>query len=210
MYKLDKNELTLRQAARGCYPKESMWYAVMTHYGQEQRVRKFIEENMADQRIDEILLPLVQLGRSSRSSQPKALPRFLFRSYLFLRCMMNDDTYISICDHPSVYQILGRGYRIPTVLDDAEIQNLRQVLNADCNPEMVTRCNIGASALIIDGLMAGVRGRVIAVNSKEVKLEISFSFLSMGTGIVVAVPRSQVRIRENSHRESVEKRMCHV
>ena len=207
MYKLDKNELALRQESRGRYAEGSHWYAVMVHHGREERVRNCIEESLADRGVDETFLPLVQPDPKAQGRLPKARPEFLFRSYLFLRCAMNDEIYMSVCDHSSVYRILGRGHRIPTVLDDEEICRLRRILRVDCRPEMVTRRNIGASARIVDGLMAGVQGRVIAVNSKEVKLEVSFSFLNMGTGVAVIVPRTNVRIQENSHRESSMERM---
>lgn len=210
MYRLDKKELSLRQETRGCYPEGAHWYAVMVHCGQEDRIRTHILEDLFDLGVDEVLLPLVRQAPNASGRDLKTPPEFLFRSYLFLRCEMNDRLYISLCDHRSVYQILGRAYRIPAVLDDQEILRLRQILDADCRPEMISRRNIGALAHIVEGPMAGVHGRVLAVNSKEVKMEVSFSFLDMGTSVALVVPRSDVRIKESVEREYRGERMCHA
>src|ERR1035437_2104974 len=133
MYKLARKELDTRQELRGRYALGVQWYAVMTHAAREARVQAWIEENLADEPIEDAFLPIVAPRRPARhaSGAPVATaPKFLFRSYLFLRCAMNEAIYASVCEHPMVFQVLGRGYRIPTALDDQEVGRLRQILQA--------------------------------------------------------------------------------
>lgn len=210
MYKLDKTELTLRQEARGHYPEMPCWYVVMVHHGREERVQNGINEDLSTLGVSETFLPILQYSLNPKLQQSKASTEFLFRSYLFLRCVMTDEIYMSVCDHPLVYQILGQGYRIPTALDDAEIDHLRQILIVDCKPVVAPRLNVGASARIVEGLMAGMEGRIVASNAKTVKLEVSFSFLDMGTSVVVVVPRSDLQIEEKNIHASTSERICHV
>ena len=210
MYRLDPKELSLREESRGRYPKGSCWYAVMAHCGQEERVRRYIGEELANLGVDEILLPRVRLRTGAQRGLTAPSREFLFRSYLFLRCTMSDAIYIPLCDHRFVYRILGRSYRIPTMLDDEEIVCLRRILEADCRPEMVSRRNVGNEAHIVEGPLEGVYGRILSVNSKEARLEVSFSFLDMGSSVVVIVPRCHVRVGEGSRMELAGERMSYV
>ena len=214
MYKLDRRELETRHELRGRYAPGAHWYAVMAHCGREARVQAWIEENLTVEAIEEAFLPIVEPRRPSKrsSSSPAAtVPKFLFRSYLFLRCAMTDAIYTSVCAHPLVFQMLGRGYRIPAALDDEEIGRLRQVLRADCDPELVASRNIGEVAEIVEGLMAGIQGRIVEVNSRGAKLEVPFSFLDMGTTVAVVVPRDNLRIRSGYDRESLAREeACYV
>jgi len=219
MYKLGSKELELRQSWRGAYADGLHWYAIMVHTGREIRVRQFILEEVVDSLapsqanpIAEVFLPIVQQQPSMSPLRNRQQPEkaFLFRSYLFLQCAMNDAIYTPICDHQFVYQILGRGYRIPSILEDEEIENLKKILRSDSRPELVSRRNIGSMVEITEGLMAGIRGRVVTANAREVKLEVGFSFLDGATGVVVSVPRINVKILERSSQPSARERVCYA
>lgn len=196
---------------RGRYPAGARWWAVMSHFGREKRVLDWIRENLSGQSFDEAFLPLVRSEHKSPERVSDSSPRLLFNSYLFLRCEMNDDIYTAVCDHPHVYQILGRAYRIPSFLDEDEIHHLKQILESDREVEMVTRASIGDSVEIVRGAMAGVRGHVRAVNSRRVRLEIPFSFLDMGTSVAVSVPRRDVKIMKDcDSTQSTREMVCHA
>ena len=198
MYTLNKKERELREQARGCYPEGLQWYTAMVHCGHEVRVANWIDENLKEQGVDEVLLPILRPNGQSRRLQTKGPFKFLFHSYLFIRCTMNDEVYVPLAEHSSVFRIMGRSYRIPSLLNGEEIQYLKGILESDCRPSMADRRNIGEHAEVIEGLMAGMEGRIIAINSKEAKLEVAFSFLDMGTGVVLVVPRDNLRVEGGS------------
>ncbi|MCX7049926.1 MAG: hypothetical protein NTX50_31145 [Candidatus Sumerlaeota bacterium] len=210
MYKLDKKELEYRLKMRGKYPEGQRWYAAMAHIGREKHVLNFIQDELTDQGVGDAFLPIVEPGVLTPYLEAGARSRFLFRSYLFLQCAMTDSIYSAICEHPSVFQILGRAYRIPSDLDDGEVRNLRQILRAECNPELVSRSHIGEEAEIVAGLMAGIRGRVLYVSAKEVKLEVSFSFFNGQNAVAVVVPRVCVRIMTGSHQNNRVGELCYA
>lgn len=206
----------------------------MVHYGYEERVRFWLEDtleqfgqgNLRTSRqteldelagehttlspSEEILLPIVRLGIASSDQRSKTTPQFLFPSYLFLRCAMNDEIYTRVCEYPQVYQILGRAYRIPTPLEDEEILHLRGMLESDCQPELIEKINIGETVEIVEGLMAGMKGRILAFNSSTVRIEAFFSFLDMGTSVAVTVARSDVQILDEFSLEFSGERACHA
>lgn len=197
MYKLNKQERTFRERMRGRYPAGPRWYGVMTRAGREPQVRERVFFEFADPPVERILLPEVTANARRRTGKRRR-PDLLFSSYVFLRCRMNDGLYTTISAYEDVFQILGRAYRIPSVIDDAEMAYLQGVLASDPRPKVVTRSSVGAEVEVTGGLMAGMQGRVIECNAGYVKIETCFSFLDDATGIVVAVPRSHVRLHETA------------
>src|SRR5207249_4494793 len=120
----------------------------------------------------------------------------LFPCYVFVRCHMSDVIYMSVAAYEAVISILGRAWRIPSVLAQTEIENLKKILRAPKRPELVTRRNIGEEAEVTAGILKGVRGRIVETSATHVKLETGFSFLNAATGVIVAIPRCEVRLVE--------------
>jgi transcription antitermination factor NusG len=195
MYRLSKQEHEFRERMRGKYPEGLNWYAVMMHSGRERRVRERILFDCSDRGAVEVLLPERKGGATGRQGK-RTPPGLLFPCYVFLRCRMDDEIYMRISAYEDVFQVLGRAYRIPSVIDDAEIAHLKGVLMSEPRPEMMSRLNVGDQAVVIQGMMEGMRGRVLEFNARFVKLETCFSFLDNGTSIAVHVPRAHVRLEK--------------
>jgi transcription antitermination factor NusG len=178
---------------RGQYQPELKWYALMTHFGRERKIQERIL-NEFGARIDEVLIPELSGGQSPET--PRNKRELLVSNHLFLRCRMNDEIYMTISAYPGVFSILGRAYRIPSVIADEEIRAFKSLLGADPRPHMASRLNIGAPVRIIHGLMKGLQGRIVEVHSRLIKIETNFSFLGNESVVVVAVPREHVWIDE--------------
>lgn len=197
MYKLSKQEREFRERVRGRYPPDQTWYAVMTHCGREREIGDLILFDFSDNGIEGVLLP--EIKASPRRAQGKCgLPELLFSSYVFFRCKMTDDVYIRISSYDGVFQILGRAYRIPTTIEDAEMSHLKGVLATHPKPKLASRLNLGAEVVVTEGLMEGMRGRLIEIGSRYAKIETCFSFLDIGTSIVVAVPPDQIQVEHSA------------
>ncbi len=190
MYKLDREEKDLRENQRGQYDDDSRWYALMVHVGRERQVSAELASAAACAAIEEYLLP--EYAGPAAEAGDRA--RLLFAGYIFIRCRMSDEIYAAVAEQRAVYKILGRAWRIPSPVADDEIGLLQAVLKAYERPELVRALGRGDVVEVGRGLMAGMRGRVLEVNQKFVKLETSFSFLSPGTGIAVLIPRSDLKL----------------
>ena len=105
---------------------------------------------------------------------------------------MSDEIYLTLAAYDGIVSVLGRAWRIPSILDDREIHYLRGILQAAQRPELTTPINIGAAAEVVAGILRGLRGRVLEASATKVKLETRLSFLNDKTGIAVVVPRSEV------------------
>jgi transcription antitermination factor NusG len=170
MYKLSKKEREFRERTRGRYAPEPAWYCVMTHCGRERRVRDRVLLDFGDDGAREVLLPEIKSNGHGRKTNGN-LPDLLFSSYVFLYCTMSDNLYMSVHDYPDVFQILGRAYRIPSIIDETEITHLKGVLETNPIPRLSSRLNIGSPAVVTKGIMEGMRGRVVEMNAKYIKLE---------------------------------------
>jgi len=191
MYKLNRQEREFREKMRGQYPLDLAWYAVMTHCGREGEIRDRLSLDCPGHEGAEMLLPELKASAAFGNGK-RRLPQLLFSSYVFLRCVMNDEVYMSVSSYAGVVQILGRAYRIPYAIADSEITHLKGVLASVPQPRLAARLNVGTEVVVTEGLMNGMRGRIVEVNNRHVKLETHFSFLDIGTSIVVVVPRDQV------------------
>ena len=191
VYKLSRRELEERSEQRGQYAEEARWYGVMAHVGRERRVRDELARLEAKGVVEEVLLPEMQgaLGVCPAGGERE----LLFPSYLFVNCRMTDSIYMRVCELGGVVKIVGRAWRIPTAIDEVEIDHLRGVLNACERPRLVCKLSAGQRVVIRGGLMDGLRGRVVGGNARNVKVEVGFSFLDSGRAVRVTVPREAVR-----------------
>jgi transcription antitermination factor NusG len=200
MYKLSKADREFFQKVRGVYPPVPSWYAIMTHFGKEHAVRNCIWKDFNEHGVEEIFLPEISHDRENPDhARQKGSCRkgsLLFGSHVFLHCRMSDEIYTRVIEYRGVMKILGRAYRIPSIIDDKEMQLFQAVLNASPAPEMMSRCYVGAQAQVLTGLMQGIRGRVTEIHSGFVKIQADFSFIEQGRAITVTVPREHVHIEE--------------
>lgn len=191
MYKLSKKDHEFLDEMRGKYDPSYKWYGIMTHAGREREIKQKIQDDITGSAIEEILLPEIQSCDNKNSVIIDS--ELLFPSYIFARCRMNDEIYMAVSGFENVFRILGRAWRIPTFVEDVEIEHLKGILKLPERPQLVARTNKGDIVEVADGLLEGLIGRVIESNPNSLKLETYFSFLDFGQSIVVVVPRSRIK-----------------
>lgn len=187
MYKLAKRDREFIDTWRGIYSPEIKWYAAMTRFGTERAIRRSMSDRFGGDGMDEAFLPEIASGSESD---------LLFPCYVFVHCRMSDEIYMEWVECDGVVSVLGRAWRIPTILDDREIGHLKAILSAPQRPEATVPARVGAYVEVTDGLMRGLRGRIVETGVTQVKLETRFSFLNAMTAIVVSVSREHVRPAE--------------
>jgi len=192
MQMLSRQEREYRDQLRGRYEPDTQWYAVMVHGGREYRVRERIAQDLGNGSVLETLLPELRpvgnpLGQNGRRD-------LLFPSYVFLCCQMSDIVYMTIDSYKEVFSILGRAFRIPSVIADQEMTHLKGVLQSYPLPILSRSLHVGSSAVVMRGLMEGMHGRIFEYNAHYVKLETCFSFFDNGTSILVTVPKADVQL----------------
>lgn len=189
MYKLSKADREFLETHRGQYDSELRWYAAMTHWGRERKIMDQVRRDFGPSGVDELLLPVLA-GEDDEAGGKRG--ELLFGGHLFLRCRMNDDIYMGLANHPWVFKVFGRAFRIPDVIGDYEMDIFKRALVSVPRPCLVTRSHLGTMATVTEGLMAGLQGRVVGVSNKFVKLETHFSFQDHTSSVVVSVPQEHV------------------
>jgi transcription antitermination factor NusG len=195
MYKLARSDKRYRETWRGLYSPDLHWYGVMTQYGQERRIKSRILAELRRAGVEETLLPEIQTNGGAASEE------LLFPCYLFICCRMNDQIYMQISQFEGVLSVLGRAWRIPSIVNETEIKHLRAILTPSVHPELARQRAVGAQVEVVAGILKGLRGRVLEESANHFKLETRFSFLNAGTGITISIPRSEVRLTSESHAE---------
>ena len=195
MYILDKREREFRDRMRGKYDPDAKWYGLMVHYGRERVVRERILDDFVNDGVREVILPELDHSSRRRNGRQRRAD-LLFPSYVFLKCHMNDTTYMTVASYNDVYSILGRTFRMPTIIDEEEMDHLKGVLQTYPFPTFGTRMNIGSEAIVTRGLMEGMQGRIVEINAEYVKLETTFSFFDDGAGVLVSVPKEDIRLED--------------
>lgn len=200
MFALSKSEKKELEKRRGKYPQGICWFAVLTGINMERQAFRYLKEELGISRFDEILIPEKPKPRPTRRNRHYAArkPELYFGGYLFVKCHMTDDLYMDITDSPCIVSILGRGYRVPEVINETEMDKFRAMLHNYPELQLVKKSHLGEMVEIQDGMLEGTQARLVAVNAKTVKVEADFSFLGGDDCLLVTLPREHVRFLEES------------
>jgi transcription antitermination factor NusG len=194
VYKLAKRDRQYLDTWRGRYSPDVHWFAVMVNHGRERQIHQSMLADAAEHGLMNTLLPEVVLSGENCAERNEAA--LLFPCYLFVQCRMTDTIYLRLTSYSGVVSVLGRAWRIPSALDDREIQWLKGMLFKTEKPELITRKDVGAQAEIASGIMRGMRGRIIEASAHHVKLEVRLSFLNGQSGIAIIIPKSEILITD--------------
>lgn len=190
MFKLAKQDREYIETWRGVYSPAQSWYAAMTRFGAERATCREMFGRFGGDGIEEAFLPEIESGSDGE---------LLFPCYVFLRCRMSDEIYMQWTECVGVVSVLGRAWRIPTILDEREIGHLKAILKSPEPPRVSTPTRAGDFVEVTGGMMQGLRGRIVEAGGTQVKLETRFSFLNDMTAIVVSVAREHIRPVEQKY-----------
>jgi transcription antitermination factor NusG len=181
---------------------EEQWLALWTHSHSEQLVH--------DQLIAKefnAFLPLVPVW-SRRGGARHLIRKPMFPGYLFVRQALDKAGYIEILKTNGLARILGERWDRPAVVPDAEIDAIRQVLEAGLPVLSHSYLREGHRVRIMQGPLAGVEGILVHNNlhkgllvvsvellQRSVAVEVDCTFVAPAGGPVAAVRTAPSRVR---------------
>lgn len=168
------NELDLNQEETSV-PKEKLkWYVIHTYSGYENKVKANIEKiienrNMYDV-ISEVVVPVSETIEITKSGQKKSVPKKVFPGYVFLKMIMNDETWYVVRNTRGVTSFVGPGSK-PVALTDDEVLTMGI-------ENFLETCDIreGDVVLIKEGAFAKSTGVVKEVNVNKRTIIVNVSF----------------------------------
>lgn len=160
--------------------ENAKWYVIHTYSGYENKVKtnleKTVENRDLQDKIFEIRLPEEEIVEV-KDGVKKAVKRKLFPGYLFVKMIMDNETWYIIRNTRGVTSFVGPGSK-PVPLSDEEIANLsleEQVFEIDFG--------IGDSVRITDGPLTDFIGEVQTIDEENHKFVVLVSMFGRETPV---------------------------
>lgn len=165
-------------------PIEGKWYVLHTYSGYENKVKKTIESridalDMGD-RVFEIVVP-TQDEVELKDGQRKTVQRKVFPGYVFVRMLMDEDTWYQLRNTPGVTGFVSQDNK-PLPLQGDVASNITQETEAEA-PKITISFQMGDKVRIIDGPFADFTGEVDEVNNEKGKIKVLVSFFGRETPV---------------------------
>jgi transcriptional antiterminator NusG len=156
------------------------WYALYVRSCWEKRVSAVLTSQ-----LPEVYLPMHRVW-SRRTMERKEVEEPVFPGYLFVRCNLTKETWLTIKKTMGVVRILGIGDD-PVPVPDHEIESLRQVLSVQPYITGHPRLRKGDRVRVVKGPMKGVLGTLVEVSRNRHKLVVSVELINRAVSTSIDV-----------------------
>lgn len=161
--------------------EKARWYVIHTYSGYENKVKANIEKiienrNMYDF-ITDVIVPVQDAVEVTKSGQKKIVPRKVFPGYVFLKMIMNDETWYVVRNTRGVTSFVGPGSK-PVALTEDEVISMGI-------ESFLDTCEIaeGDVVLIKEGPFAKSSGIVKEVNPNKRTIVVMVNFFGRETPV---------------------------
>ena len=163
-------------------PQEStpLWYVVHTYSGYENKVATNIEKIVENRGLENLILAVnvpIETVVEPGEKGDKEIERKLFPSYVFVKMVMNDETWHIIRNTTGVTGFVGPGSR-PVPLTEEEVLNLGVEVRT-----IEIKFGVGDSVRIIDGPLSGFIGLVEEISEDLKTVKVSASLFGRETKV---------------------------
>lgn len=153
---------------------ELRWYVIHTYSGYENNVKASIEKIIENRNmynvITEVVVPIQTTYEITKTGKKKEIHRKIFPGYVFLKMIMNDDTWYVVRNTRGVTSFVGPGSKpVPLTEDEVLSMGIEDFLDT-CEFEK------GDIVLIKEGPFADSEGVIkeIHINKKTVSVSVNF------------------------------------
>ena len=185
----------LRQELEGKYGE---WYVIHTYSGMENRVKQNVDSraqalNMEDY-IFETVVPTEEVVEI-RNNVRKTVTRCVLPGYVLVRMELNDDSWSTVRQTPSVTGFVGQGQQpVPLSIDEV-VHMLTPSVTAKVNAAQagaavsrkrkieVVDFEVGDSVMVTDGPFTGVHATITELNANTQRLRALVEILGRETPV---------------------------
>jgi len=151
------------------------WYALHTYAGQEDRVKKNLEQRVESfgvkDKISRILIPKERIAEV-RNGKRRIYKRKFFPGYILIEAELTDETRYVISNTPGVSGFVGPRSQ-PVSLDKKEIDNVEYRMGLlEKKPKPGVVFEIGETIRITKGPFANFQGEITEVNPQQQRLKV--------------------------------------
>ncbi|MBI5701872.1 transcription termination/antitermination factor NusG [Candidatus Saganbacteria bacterium] len=167
-------------------PLELKWYVIQTYSGQEDRVKRAIEQNIdrlgLRHKISKVLVPeeeVVELHGKKRVEKKKNM----FAGYVFLEMALDDESWYAIRQTPGVARFIGTKTK-PTPVSDREMQRVLKQIGVK-SEKLEIAFERGEIVRVISGPFRGYTGTIDEINVDREKLKVLINIFGRDTPVEV-------------------------
>jgi transcriptional antiterminator NusG len=169
---------------------EPRWYILHAYSGQEERVKKNLEQRVSTMDVGDKILKVVVPTEDEveiKDGRRKSVPRKVFPGYLLVQMKMDDDSWHVVRNTPGVTGFVSaedeREKRPkPVPLEEKEVDAILKQMESD-KPRVRIGYTKGQSIRITDGPFVDFMGVVDEVYSDRTKVKVLVSFFGRETPV---------------------------
>jgi len=145
------------------------WYVAHTYSGYENKVKNSLQRVIENRGMQDLICDInipVEIIIEQKGEEQKEVEVKLFPSYVYIKMVMNDDTWHAVRNIQGVTGFVGPGSR-PTPLSEEEVRalNLEGAINEEETEHRITLDFAeGDNVVVSSGLFEGYNGVVQAIS----------------------------------------------
>ena len=148
------------------------WYVAHTYTGYENKVKAAIERAVENRNLSHLIfdvkIPVTSTVQIDSKGREKIVEEKIFPAYVFVKMIMNDESWHIIRNITGVTGFVGPGSR-PVPLSDEEAMSIE----VEAKVEM-SSFQVGDEVEIIDGFLTGSSGTISEVGETEITVIVNY------------------------------------
>lgn len=165
---------------------EKKWYAIHVLSGHENRVKAYLENEIArlglDEKISNILIPSEDVTEM-RDGKKKVKTKVFFPGYMLVETVIDKETLHLITNTPGVTNFVGPKNK-PQPLRQQEVERiLGRVMESRQREKMDIPFKVGDPIKVVDGPFTDFTGFVEDINQEKNKLKVMVSIFGRSTPV---------------------------
>ena len=153
------------------------WYVAHTYSGYENKIKTSLEKVIENRGLGDLIFDIripVETVIEKKGDTEKVVEVKLFPSYVYIKMVMNDETWHAVRNIIGVTGFVGPGSR-PTPISEAEVRSLKlEVCEAEATEEKRVSLSfaVGDSVVVTSGLFEGYSGVVQAISEDQAQVTV--------------------------------------
>jgi transcriptional antiterminator NusG len=149
------------------------WYIAHTYTGYENKVKATIERVVANRNLSDVIfdvkIPVITSTTVDSKGREKIVEEKVYPSYVFVKMVMNDETWHIIRNISGVTGFVGPGSRpVPLTDEEALAISVEEQVKLD-------GFKIGDEVEIIDGFLTGHKGTISEISEDQSEVTVIVS-----------------------------------
>lgn len=162
------------------------WYVAHTYAGFEQKAKLSLEERIRSHNMKEffsdVLVPSENVIEI-RKGQKKMKNKKFFPSYILVKMLLTDESWLLVKGTPKVTGFVGSGRNPPSIPEAEVLRITRQIDAGKLKPKMHIVFDKGDSVRVTDGPFNTFNGVVEEVNPDKGRLKVLVSIFGRATPV---------------------------